>query len=133
MLAPDFDSRGERDSSHRRGNRDRAVPRYVDDPGPAFRGGLKASWVAGFTYGADVGRLRFAGKIRPGALTLSRAPSIIAIARGESAELVLAAKFEATYFELDVGGLAEVHAGKRFIVRADAGDGMVWYRPKPED
>ena len=103
------------------------------DPDIGFSGGRKTEYLFGPKIGLRSKRIGVFGKVRPGFVRFERFPTIFRIARSPSSiEIGLTDGGSANFFALDVGGVAELYASRRVVVRFDLGDTIIHYRKRSD-
>ena len=117
-----------------------AYGRYSEEPvrvrgrrGVVETGLYKLELLLGPVVRTRFGRVAILGKARAGFVRFWGFPAIVAVERAGPLELTLSEFTAMRFAALDLGGGAEMGLARRLLVRVDAGDMIVWYRPRPHD
>ena len=85
-------------------------------------------------FGVKVGkRFRKFGvfaKARPGFVSFGEESSIVLVTGPGGLEIVESRRGRKTHLSVDVGGVLEFYPSRKFLVRVDAGDTMIRYKPE---
>ena len=101
--------------------------------GFSYPGGRKFQMVAGPKIGYRQKRFGVFGKVRPGFVTISDFGIIVGsgppiqLPNGGTFTPLVATQDRASFFAVDVGGVAEFYPSKRTVIRFDIGDTVIRY------
>lgn len=104
-----------------------------ENPATGFSGGRKTEYLFGPKIGLRSKRIGVFGKVRPGFVRFERFPTIFLVSQGPSSVNIGETDGEAAnFFALDLGGVAELYASHRIVVRFDLGDTIIHYRKRSD-